>query len=168
MKLIFSRKGFDARAGGCASPILPDDTLVPLPIPNRESPIRYEDVRIGGYSLGRIVADLTRAKQKPHFGAHLDPDLDPHAYPGVDGWRPLFGQDNSAQTVLGREQIGQGDLFLFFGWFRRVEEHAGAFRFVKRAPDLHILWGWLQVDTVLKPCCRNSCVGVRIRTTRPR
>jgi len=33
MKVILSRKGFDSSYGGCASPILPDGTLLSLPIP---------------------------------------------------------------------------------------------------------------------------------------
>src|SRR5690349_20361168 len=100
MKVIFSRKAFDSAAGGCANPIMPDGRLVPLPIPDKESVIRYEDIQVGGSSLGHIVADLTHGKQRPNFGAHLDPDLDPDAYPRLDDWRPLFGQCDAAQTVL--------------------------------------------------------------------
>jgi len=123
--------------------------LVSLPIPDKRSPVLYEDIEVGGHTLGRIVADLTHGKQKPHFGAHLDPDLLPNAYPRQEGWRPLLGQAGSAQTRLERDGVGVGDLFLFFGWFRRVECAAGVFRFVKGAPDLHLLWGWLQVGAVL-------------------
>jgi len=36
--------------------------------------------------------------------------------------------------------------FLFFGLYRQVEETAQGRRFIKGAPDLHVLWGWLQVD----------------------
>ncbi len=50
---------------------------------------------------------------------------------------------DAAQAVLEREGVGPGDLFLFFGWFRRVEVCGGVFRFVKGAPDVHVLWGWL-------------------------
>jgi len=150
MKLIFSRKAFDSAAGGCASPIMPDGRLVPLPIPYRGAAIHYEDITIGGHNLGRLVSDLTRGGHQPHSGAHLDPDLDPGAYRRADGWRPLFGQADAAQVVLDRHGIGAGDVFLFFGWFRRVADRGGAFRFVSGAPDLHVLWGWLQVDAVLK------------------
>jgi Nucleotide modification associated domain 3 len=38
MKLILSRKGFDSAYGGVPSPILPDGTLCPLPIPSNEAP----------------------------------------------------------------------------------------------------------------------------------
>ncbi len=149
MKLILSRKGFDSAAGGCANAIMPDETLLPLPIPDKRSPIRYEQVTTWGYPVGRIVMNLTRGKQKPHYGAHLDPDLLSSSYPRISGWRPLFGQTDSAQSTLAGHGVGAGDLFLFFGWFRNIEEYAGEFRFVKGAPDLHVLWGWLQVDHVL-------------------
>lgn len=33
MKFILSRKGFDSGYGGCASPILPDGTMLSIPIP---------------------------------------------------------------------------------------------------------------------------------------
>jgi len=123
--------------------------MISLPIPDKTSPVRYQDVTVKGYTLGGLVGDLTRGRVKPAFGAHLDPDLIPHAYSRQPGWRGLFGQAGGEQTVLERAGVGPGDLFLFFGWFRRVEQHDGGFRFVRGAPDLHVLWGWLQVDTVL-------------------
>jgi len=44
MKIILSRKGFDGSSGGCANPILEDGRLLPLPIPDPASPIRYDDI----------------------------------------------------------------------------------------------------------------------------
>ena len=35
MKVILSRKGFDSQYGGMPSPILPDGTLLSLPIPSK-------------------------------------------------------------------------------------------------------------------------------------
>ncbi|MEM6988194.1 MAG: hypothetical protein AAF499_16855, partial [Pseudomonadota bacterium] len=40
-------------------------------------------------------------------------------------------------------------LFLFFGWFREVERYRRRWRYRPGSPDLHLLFGWLQVgDTV--------------------
>ncbi len=50
--------------------------------------------------------------------------------------------------MLEREGVGPGDLFLFFGWFRRVEIVDDRVRFVKGAPDQHVIWGWMQIDRV--------------------
>ena len=93
---------------------------------------------------------MTRGSQKPHFGAHLDPDLDPTSYAPASGWRPLFGQAGGSQTGTGSRRSRAGGPVSVFGWFRRVEERGGPFRFVRDAPDLHVLWGWLQVGTVLR------------------
>ena len=37
MKVILSRKGMDSESGVMASPILPDGTLLSLPIPDRKA-----------------------------------------------------------------------------------------------------------------------------------
>ncbi len=149
MKLILSRKGFDSAAGGCPSPILEDGSMLSLPIPDRTSPIRYRDITLRGHELGAVAADLTKGRVRPYFGAHLDPDLVASAYPRAPGWRPLFGQAGSEQTVLARERVGAGDLFLFFGWFRRVRRAGAQLRFVPGAPDLHVFWGWFQIAEVV-------------------
>ena len=90
MKIILSRKGFDSSAGGVASPILPDGSMLSLPIPDRASPVLYQDITLRGHSLGRVVVDLTRGDQKSHYGAHLDPDLVESAYPRAVGWRRMM------------------------------------------------------------------------------
>ena len=71
-----------------------------------------------------------------------------NAVPRPRDGRPLFGQADAEQTVLSRAGVGIGDLFLFFGWYRRTEERDGRNRFVRGAPELHVLWGLLQVDAV--------------------
>lgn len=149
MRLVFSRKGFDSTAGGCASPILPDGTMVSLPIPDARSPIRYGDICVHGHDVGGLVADLSGGSYGRRSRAHLDPDLVASAFPRKRGWCPLFGQAGGEQTVLARAGVGPGDVFLFFGWFRRVERARAHWRFVPRAPDLHVLWGWMEVGAVV-------------------
>jgi hypothetical protein len=149
VKLILSRKAFDSGAGKVANPILDDGSMIPMPIPDKSSPIRYQDITVAGENLGTVAAELTRGKTRPDHFAHLDPDLIQSAHPREPDWRPLFGQVDAAQSVLAREGVGPGDLFLFFGWFRRVTRSAGQLKFVQGAPDLHVIWGWLQVDEVI-------------------
>ena len=148
MRLILSRKGFDSASGGCPSPIFPNGGILSLPIPDKTSDIAYSSLEWRGVNVGRIVADLTREPTWPTRYAHLDPDLDPQAHSRIDGWRPLFGQAGAAQGHLRRQGVGPGDLFLFFGIFRRVEEKHGVWRFVGRSAAQHVLWGWLQVGEV--------------------
>ena len=44
MKVILSRKGFDSQYGGMPSPILPDGTMLSLPIPSKDDNIKYSDL----------------------------------------------------------------------------------------------------------------------------
>ena len=48
MKVILSRKGFDSANGGIPSPILPDGTLLSLPIPSElDREIKFSDIYYG-------------------------------------------------------------------------------------------------------------------------
>lgn len=151
MRIIFSRKGFDSGLGGVASPIFPSGAMCSLPIPEPSSPAHltpYGEIWCGEHRLGPLVRDLTRGKLGPDLKAHLDPDLDVSAVrPRPAGWRPLFGQSGPAERHLRNRSVGEGDVFLFFGWFRCVERDtiSGAYRYVEDAPDLHCLFGWLQI-----------------------
>lgn len=150
MKLILSRKAFDSGAGKVANPILEDNSMIAMPIPDKASPIRYQDITVAGQNLGSVASNLTGGRTRPDHFAHLDPDLAASAIPREPGWRPLLGQAGASQSVLAREGVGAGDLFLFFGWFRQVTRSAGRLTYVRGAPDLHVIWGWLQVDEVIK------------------
>lgn len=145
MRLILSRKGFDSSAGGCPSPVLPDDSLCVLPIPDPRSRIRYDEVHSEERRLGKIARDLTSGRVLGGHGAHLDPDLVAGAYPRQEGWRPILGQTGSAQGHLRNQGVESGDLFLFFGVFRRAEMHNRRWRFVPGSRPFHAIWGWLHV-----------------------
>jgi hypothetical protein len=148
MKIILSRKGFDSSCGGTPSPILPNGTLFSLPIPSRDSPIAYEELRFEDGSLGALVEELTKGRIRGANGAHLDPDLRVSTRHRLPGWRPLFGQDGTAQAHLANAGVGVGDLFLFFGWFRQAERVEDEYRFARGTPDLHVLFGWLQIGAI--------------------
>jgi hypothetical protein len=59
------------------------------------------------------------------------------------GWRPLLGQHAAAQGHLRNLGVGAGDLFLFWGLFRYVDDHL---KWV--GPPVHVIWGWFQVGAV--------------------
>ena len=154
MKIIFSRKGFDKKNGGVASPIYPDDRICSLPIPIGDrygwNP-RYKEIKFDKTNLGKLVSDLTGGLAKRYTGnhyGHIDPDLRAEALVRRNGWLPAYGPGHGAQTHLANNGVGVGDVFLFFGWFRRVEEVGGHWRFIRGEPDIHLLWGWLQVDKI--------------------
>jgi putative DNA base modification enzyme with NMAD domain len=156
LKIVLSRKGFDASNGGVPSPILPDGRLVPLPIPAKHDPHSYDEVTINGLPLGPLVEELSARKIKRTRTCHLDPDLDEASLPRVPAWRPAFGQIDAAQTHLTQQNVGIGDLFLFFGWFRAVEEIDGRQRYVLGAPDLHVIYGWMEIGRVIRLADRTN------------
>ena len=148
MKIIFSRKGFDSGSGGCPSPVLPDGRLLPLPIPDKRSPLAYHDINWGDYNAGSVVESVTNGRIKAGARAHLDPDLNPSSLPRHPDWRPLFGQTAAAQGHLRNQGVGPGDLFLFFGLFQAAAVVNGRVQLKPQAPRRHVIWGWLQVGTV--------------------
>ncbi len=153
MRVILSRKGFDSAAGGMPSPILPDGRLCSLPIPadaqgdRPADPQRYDEIIVQGTPLSQWLTELAPRRQHP-IHAHHDPDLDPASRPRRPGWRPNLGQIGGAQRHLIDQGVGPGDLFLFFGWFRQTEHHQGALRWARGAPDQHIVFGYLQVESL--------------------
>lgn len=157
MRLILSRKGFDSSYGGVASPILPDGRLCSLPIPvPYDDGATFEHVMFEGSDIGGMVESLTNGAVKRSANAHLDPDLRRDARPRELGWLPAFGQSDSAARHLARQEVTVGDLFLFFGWFRQTTYAPSGLRFDRSAPDLHVIYGWLQVGAILKPG-ENDC-----------
>lgn len=149
MKLIISRKGFDSSAGGCPNPILPNGELLPLPIPDVESPIKYRDISYKELKFARLVKDLTQGRVLPAHGAHLDPDLLTDSLARDKRWMPVLGQAGAAQGHLLKQGVDAGDLFLFFGLFREIEKHGRYWRFSPASKPKHVLWGWLQVGAVI-------------------
>ena len=148
MNLILSRKGFDSGTGGFPSPILPDGSLYSFPIPDKNPhrhATRYRDLQHPTLNPAKLLRDLTGNKISPNAKAHLDPDLDPTSINRLSGWKPAFGQANASERHLRNQNVGPGDLFLFFGWFRQVELYRRKYRYVKTAPDIHVIFGWLQI-----------------------
>ncbi len=147
-KLILSRKGFDSGTGGKPSPIVAE-RLVSLPIPQAGSGVFYEDLV---WDDQRDFLSQMQDLGITYFSeAHLDPDLEAGwKQQRPEGWRPAFGQTGAAATHLREQGVGAGDLFLFFGWFRLVDrDRTGKLHYRKDSPDLHVLYGYLEVETVL-------------------
>lgn len=162
MKVILSRKGFDSATGGMPSPLLPDGTLLSLPIPARVGPHRFCDIRTPtGMSYARVLRELGWKRARFSLGrrangdiCHLDPDLRFATTGRAPGWRPAFGQVGVGQTQLqtpgpDRRGIAPGDLFLFFGWFRAAERLSGRLRFSPGTSAFHALFGWLRVGHIV-------------------
>jgi len=153
MRIIFSRKGLDSSNKGCPSPILENDRIFSLPIPDISSRIKYEDLSFESINFGKMISNLTRDRIKPNYKAHLDPDLTKNTkikdLERSPEWRPLFGQMNQSLSHLFNNNVQEGDLFLFYGLYKRVKCEDGKWMFVRGERKLHILWGWLQIDKII-------------------
>jgi hypothetical protein len=71
------------------------------------------------------------------------------------GWREALGQVSAAQSHLSNNDVGQGDVFLFWGLYRcAVRSPTGSWSFAGIAE--HRLFGWPQVNEVL--ASRRFCI----------
>ncbi len=153
MRIIFSRKGFDSGYGGVASPILPDGRLLSLPVPYHDPLRTFGSIQFDGQPLSGIVQSLTKNKHGQSCSCHLDPDLRWESVNREKNWRPIFGQVGAAQSHLMNQGVESGDLFLFFGWFKntKLDLQTNQLMFSPGARDLHVIFGWLQIEEVRSP-----------------
>jgi len=157
MKIILSRKGFDSAYGGYSSPILPDGKMISLPIPSEDF-TKYSDLKINDkqtyFDLMKQLKSTIRYNKEWHkltkdTECHLDPDLCKEVIQRSENWKPCFGQINQAQSHLFNEGVKENDLFLFFGWFRKTVFKNNILQPDQSAPDLHIIFGYLQIGEIL-------------------
>lgn len=158
LKIILSRKGFDSGYGGYPSPIMPNGELISMPIPSASDNINYCDLKYDGKTYSGMMRDLYKGYIKnggckveisDGLSCHLDPDINKTVYERKDGWRPMFGQISGSQTHLENKCVGIGDIFLFFGWFRKTIEKDGKILFdPKDKKGKHIIFGYLEVHEI--------------------
>lgn len=111
MKIVFSRKGFDTKFGGGASPIIGGKPVsLPIPAGNGETTTYRER------GLADEVALASRGRITAEHACHDDPMF-------ANGYCWL-GQVNAAQGHLRNQGVGTGDVFLFFGLFADPETGA--------------------------------------------
>ena len=152
MKVVLSRKGFDSENGGIASPILPDGTLLSLPIPEKEkykNGRAYSELSYKDETYERIIKQL-----KPKFKnkvCHLDPDIREGIFKTPDNWKPAFGQHGGSLTTLRKHGVKRDDLFLFFGLFRQTKRlnENGRLSYLDNEPNKHIIFGYLQIGEII-------------------
>ncbi len=156
MKVVLSRKGFDSTYGGYPSLILPNKEMITLPIPGARLDTKYYDLKTRSgkslYSIMHSIKGTINKNQKltPNTTCHLDPDICDFSVKRAKGWTGAFGQDNAAATVLKNEDIKEGDLFIFFGWYNDVVIEDGKYSF-KNGQGRHTMFGYFQVDKIYHP-----------------
>jgi hypothetical protein len=149
MKIIISRKGFDTSNGVIPNPILPDNTLLSMPIPSDDL-LSYCDLQYGDFTYSEILNQL--APKRSYDKCHLDPDIRENVRVNpVVGWQPAFGQVGAAQTYLKNRAVNTGDIFLFFGRFQQTvgDLGKGTLRFDKNSPILHIIYGYMEIRELI-------------------
>lgn len=192
MKVVLSRKGFDSASGGYPSPILPDGTLLSIPIPSMRysrncSPDSigvnwktwnnqdfqqltyselslpkstkqyfktknlnlhsYRDVLDNILPKGMIKQGKNYFPKECEWTCHFDPDLIPSVLPRHKNWSSLFGQASGSESHLQKNSVKEGDLFLFFGWFRKTHIIDGALQFDSNDKQgVHLIYGYMQID----------------------
>ena len=133
-RVIISRKGFDSGYGKKPSPIFNDNRIFSLPIPWPEkTPTKYEDLHFNGISGAEALAEANVTSVKAEDYCHYDPYL--------NGKIGIFGQHKQAQGYLRNKEVGIGDLFLFFGLFKKYSS---------KERMLHHLFGWLQISQIIE------------------
>ena len=155
LKVILSRKGFDSSNGGCPSPIMPDGTLISMPIPSKDG-VQYSDLQYNGISYAKLLSQLN--SKAVCSSCHLDPDIRDNVRTSpISGWKAAFGQANAAQGILTNAKVEKGDIFLFFGWFRQTELKNGVYKFTRkqssnfyRHSDLQIIYGYMEIGEIIK------------------
>ena len=150
MKVILSRKGFDSANGGQASPILPDGTVLSLPIPSHDD-IPFSEIQWHGTSFLDIIRQLNKNTLITSASrCHLDPDLRKEVRPRRPGWTPAFGQKGSSLTELLNNNVAVGDIFLFYGWFKQTEYHDEKLCYLRGAKDIHAIYGYFQIGEIIR------------------
>lgn len=141
-KIILSRKGFDSHFGALPSIVL-NGKMISFPIPFKKG-TDYSELTVEQIKMNCVLKDF--GFNDPKMLAHVDPLLMPELY-GLDrnkGWLPAFGQHGSAQGHLNNQQVGPGDIFLFFGRFRNALKIDDIIRYEK-GKDFHAIYGFMEI-----------------------
>lgn len=172
MRLVLSRKGFDAKNGGGYSPYNPrSGKYVVLPIPvtkDFKQAKQYDQVKIikdyldTGFNydtLYGLIYDLkpisntklaSLAKKKKNY-VHFDPMLGPCPWinnqPEVE--LGAFGQSESAQGHLAAQNVGKDSLFLFFARFTPIDK-LNKSSITNDTQDAYFLYGWMKVGSLAR------------------
>ncbi len=153
-KIILSKKGFDTKNGGFPSPVFPDGTMFSIPIPSRLNEETYSNLnfKYRCSAIGEILNDLTnksiiinsRRKNADYteakFRCHYDPQV-------INDYFTL-GQTGSALGHLNNNKVDKGDIFVFYGLFRKVEFNNNRWQY--NGNPFHCIFAYMKVEDVIK------------------
>ena len=154
-----------------------DGSMYSIPVPGEDDSITvtYGDLchEVGGtlVNIGKVVEDLTRTRGQPPRWTrddftYVSPDIRDPVQSTFDEQPGLVLAGGVQGGHLRNQGVDKDDVFLFFGLFRRVEEVSGRWQFVSRAPEQHVLFGWLQVGTIHREDGENGQGGCYVARDR--
>lgn len=121
--------------------------MLSLPIPtDADETVRYADIP-SPWGQGSLLELLQQLGYPEHSHAHLDPDLVASHCRRAQGWKGLFGQVRAAAAHLTKNGVGPGDIFLFWGLFRKTQARDSVLRFMGQ--PFHAIFGYLEIACVL-------------------
>ena len=150
MKVILSKKGLDS--SNSTKPILiANNELLFLPIPsNNKADKKYSEVFINNEKslldccrekdINYVIIGGKKVPVDGETNCHLDPQL--LDYFGYAGFKGSFGQDLSAQGHLKNKEVKEGDLFLFYGWYKDKKDKF-------HTNGKHTIFGYLQIGEII-------------------
>ena len=184
--IILSRKGFDTAYGRCPSLIIDgSNQMISFPIPEDSEQSRnatkedtnypkYSELTIklkgiGEKSLKDLILESTGRAKKTIFKdmeldkddngdneprCHFDPQL--FNYHKASDFVASLGQMDIAARLLNKYDVKEGDLFLFFGNFKFVNDKLepvshkieGKYE-VPKNEFLHCIWGYMEIGKVI-------------------
>lgn len=203
--IILSRKGFDTAYGRCPSLIINGKQMISFPIPedseqgrnatNKDTNYpKYSELTIkleglGEKSLKDLILESTGKTKKTIFKdmelnkddkgdnevrCHLDPQL--FNYHNVPDFVASLGQMGIAASLLNKYDVKKGDLFLFFGNFKfvnnklepvsqKIKGKYGEYE-VSKNSFIHCIWGYMEIGEIIaKP--QNKDVRPYIKDYHP-
>lgn len=146
MRIILSRKGFDSTFGKMTNLIVNNKELVMIPIPEQCSSkklYKYEDLKNLSHDeqLEKFIKEEILKRVDNEY-CHADPDLvNFHNEPNFKG---VLGQVDTAQRHLKKNNVGKGDIFIFFGLFANASIVGNKLEIDFKSKK-HIIYGYLQV-----------------------
>ena len=155
-KIILSRKGFDSQNGGFPSPVFPDGTMFSIPIPGKLNRETYKDLdfKYNNIPISEILNDITNRSiringirknadyTETKFRCHYDPQT-------INNFFTL-GQTGSALSHLNKQNVGKGDVFVFYGLFRKVEFNQKNNKWKYKDKPFHCIFGYMKVKDIIE------------------